>query len=78
MRVQVKLFATLQKYAPEPEASVFPLEMPERSTIADVMRTLGIPAGEVKIAYVNGRARATVYRLKDGDELGIFPPIGGG
>ncbi len=79
MDIQVKLFATLQKYAPSPEIGVrFPLELPSGSTIADVMKHLGIPETEVKISYVNGRARADAYRLKDGDEVGIFPPIGGG
>lgn len=80
MKVRVKLFATLQRYAPEGQfaGDAFEIEVPEGSTIATIIEQLGIRAHEVKVAFVNGRARAEVYRLKEGDEIGIFPPVGGG
>ncbi|MBN1259473.1 MAG: MoaD/ThiS family protein [Anaerolineae bacterium] len=80
MEVKVKLFATLQRYAPDGQMAgdVFRVELPEQSNIGELIAALGIPNREVKVAYVNGRARAEVYRLKPGDEVGIFPPVGGG
>lgn len=79
MQVNVKLFATLQRYRPEVFAGeVFPVELPEGSTLADLVTHLEIRANEVKVMFVNGRARAEMYRLQDGDEVGIFPPVGGG
>jgi molybdopterin converting factor small subunit len=79
MHINVKLFATLQRYKPEVFAGeVFVVELPEKSTLADLVAHLKIRANEVKTMFVNGRARAEMYRLKDGDEVGIFPPVGGG
>jgi molybdopterin converting factor small subunit len=78
MLVKVKLFSFLNKYAPGGTGEAFDLELPERSTIADLITRLEIRPNEVSIAYVNGEARATLYRLRPGDEVGFFPPVGGG
>ena len=80
MRIKVKLFANLQRYAPEgqPVGGPFVVEIPDNGAIADLVTHLNIPPREVKVAFVSGRARAQVYRLKSGDEVGIFPPVGGG
>ena len=79
MQVNVKLFATLQRYKPEVFAGeVFVVELPEKSTLADLIARLEIRENEVKTMFVNGRARAEMYRLHADDEVGIFPPVGGG
>lgn len=80
MRVTVKLFAMLQKYAPEGQSAGEPFEvtLSEDSSVADLAAHLGMPQREIKIAYVNGRARAPHFRLTPDAEVGIFPPIGGG
>jgi len=79
VQVNVKLFASLQRYKPDVFAGeIFPVELPDGSTLADLVANLEISANEVKVMFVNGRARAEMYRLKDGDEVGIFPPVGGG
>jgi molybdopterin converting factor small subunit len=48
------------------------------TSILQLYVVLGIPAEEVKLAYVNGIYCEPETILKDGDEIGIFPPIGGG
>jgi len=83
VQITVELLATLEKYAPEtvqrPAAGrPFELDVPEPSTITGVLTQLGIPEREVKVAFVDGRARASIFRLAPGAEVGIFPPIGGG
>ncbi len=79
MRVRVKLFATLRRYAPGEAAGVpFEADLPEGATMADLFKHLDLPAEEVRVAFVNGRARPEDWRLAPGDEVGIFPPIGGG
>jgi molybdopterin converting factor small subunit len=77
--VHVKLFANLRKYRPglgigEP----FAVELPEGATVADLIQALGLPQGEVKIVFVNALFRELDHVLGDGDEVGIFPPVGGG
>lgn len=79
MIVKVKLFATLRKYLPGVElgkSSDIPLE--SGTSIAQLYEVLKIPAEEIKLAYVNGIYCEIDKILKDGDEIGIFPPIGGG
>ncbi len=79
MEVKVKLFATLQQYKPDvPAGEIFEVELPEGSSIQDLIEELEIRPNEIKVVYVNGRARFEMYRLKPEDEVGIFPPIGGG
>lgn len=79
MRVYVKLFATLRRYVKSAVYGV-PLEvdLDEGATIADLIHHLNLPAEEVKLAFVNARARPEDWRLEQGDEVGIFPPVGGG
>jgi molybdopterin converting factor small subunit len=77
--VYVKLFATLRQYRPELGlGEAFPVELPEGTNVGDLVRRLGLPAEEVKIVFVNALFRDMAHVLADGDELGIFPPVGGG
>jgi molybdopterin converting factor small subunit len=79
MRVYVKLFATLRRYAPDAAAGIpFEVDLPEGATIADLIHHLNLPAEEVKVAFINARARPEDWRLEPGDEVGVFPPVGGG
>lgn len=79
MRVHVKLFATLRRYVEGATSGVpFEVELPDGATIADLIGRLHLPTEEVKMAFVNGRARPEDWHLESGDEIGIFPPIGGG
>ena len=79
MRIHVKLFATLTRYGPGVTSGTpFDLDLPDGVTIADLVTQLGIPAEIVKVGFVNGRVQPPDYSLSQDDEVGIFPPIGGG
>lgn len=79
MRVTVRVYATLCRYVPGIFAGTpIEIELPDGSTVADLIEQVEIPAREVKIAFVNGRTRPLDWLLESGDEAGIFPPIGGG
>ncbi len=54
------------------------VELPESSTLADLVAHLGLTREELKLTFVNGRAQELEYHLVPGDEVGIFPPVGGG
>ena len=56
----------------------FPVELPNGATIGDLIQTLSLPESEIKIVFVNGLYRGRTDSLTDGDEVGIFPPVGGG
>ncbi len=74
MKIKVKLFATLRidRFSEE----VFEVE--SGSTISDIIDVLGLPSEQVSIMFVNGRHAKPDTVLKEGDELAMFPPIGGG
>lgn len=79
MRAKVKLFATLVGYVPGTEPGVpFEVELPNGSSLSDLMNQLNLPQRETKVIFVNGRMRPLDYQLQDNDDVGIFPPIGGG
>ncbi len=80
MRVWVKLFATLRQYAPAGTGIGVPFEvqLPESSSIADLVAALRLPAHEVKVVFVAGRICPEEHILTADAEVGIFPPIGGG
>lgn len=79
MQVRVRVYATLRQYLSNVASGVsLEVEVPEEATLEDLMRQLNLPREEVKVAYVNARAQPWSYRLKAGDDVGIFPPIGGG
>jgi molybdopterin converting factor small subunit len=42
------------------------------------MKVIGIPEDAVTISLVNGLRQPLDYMLKDGDRVGLFPPLGGG
>ena len=79
MQVRVKLFATLCRYFSNAAPGIpFETELPEGATLADLVDRLKLPHEEVKVFFVNGRARPIDWPLKPGDEVGIFPLVAGG
>ena len=79
MRVQVKLFATLRRFAENvTPGTPFEVELSEAATLRALLNQLKIPLEEAKITFVNGIIQDLDYVIKDEDEIGIFPPIGGG
>ena len=77
--VEVRLFATFQKYYPDlgpGEALVITLD--DEAKLEDLLNELKTPNEEVTLVIVNGKREEESYLLRDGDRIGIFPPIGGG
>jgi len=88
MKVYVKLYATLAERVPRRvlaesaegmrAGSRLEVKLPEGSTLTDLVTHLDLPSEQVKVLFVNAKAQELDYRLEPGDEVGIFPPIGGG
>ena len=79
MRVHVKLFATLGQLVPGTTLGTpFDVELPAGATLAALVAHLNLPVEEVKVAFVNGRARPADWVLNPDDQVGMFPPVGGG
>lgn len=79
MRVEVRRFATLERFLPpHGRDGVAVLDVPDGSTAADVAGRLGIPAGLERVLLVNGRETEPGHALAPGDVLDLFPPLAGG
>jgi molybdopterin synthase sulfur carrier subunit len=79
MLVRVKLYATLSRYLSHTAPGIpFEFEVPNGATVGDLVKGLKLPREEVKLFFVEGRARSIDWPLESGDEVGIFPLIGGG
>lgn len=79
MKIKVKLFATLRPYLGNVRAGTpVELDIPEASTMGSLADLLKLPPDDVKICFVNGCIVEPDQVLHEGDEVGIFPPIGGG
>jgi molybdopterin synthase sulfur carrier subunit len=78
MRVELRLYATLRRFAPNAEGGALFVDMPEGATAADLIATAKVDAGEVHILMVNGKNSPPDLILAEGDRIGLFPAIGGG
>lgn len=77
--VQVKLFATLRRRFPELGiGEAMSVELPDDATVEYLVTEMNLPDEQVKVVFVNGIIRKDGYPLSSGDEIGIFPPVGGG
>ena len=74
MHVRVRLYASLRKdRAPEED-----VEVPPGTTTASLIEMLGLEVPAVTLIFINGRHADLMTEIRDGDEMALFPPIGGG
>jgi molybdopterin converting factor small subunit len=74
-RINLKLFATLSSYSSDDNECI---QVQDGTDIGQLLRDFGIPPDRVALIFVNGVRKDTGYCLKDGDRIGLFPPVGGG
>lgn len=79
MRVEVRLYASLEKARPGLKAGEpFSVELEAATTIKQLVETLGIAPKSVQLTLVNGVVRESDHVLAEGDRVAFFPAIGGG
>jgi len=76
--VQLHLGGHLSWYDPQ-KRSRLEVHLPEPIGLTALLQQLGLPAGEIAIAAVNGKPVALEdARVSDDDRVELFPPVGGG
>jgi molybdopterin synthase sulfur carrier subunit len=73
--IELKLFASLQKFTPQTSDA---LVVEAGTSVRTLIQQLGIPGKKAKLFFINSVKVTLDSILKDGDRLGIFPPVGGG
>lgn len=74
-RIEIHLYASLQKRRTNPAARC---EIGDAKTVRELLLDIDIPEKEVAIIMINGKRRQLETKLSDGDEVSLFPLIGGG
>jgi sulfur-carrier protein len=79
VRVQVQLFATLAAFLPsDGRDGAAVLDVPDHSTVHDVIQRLGLPSDLERVMLVNGGDATPDRTLHPGDIVAVFPPLAGG
>ena len=79
MEIELKLFASLRAYLPGKDgAAALQFKVPDDATVASVLDMLKVPKDAAKLIFVNNLKVDRHQRLRDGDRLGVFPPVAGG
>ena len=79
MEVTLHLFATLSRYMPKrAKAGSCIVELDAGTKLGEFLKGLKIPAEKIRLVFLNGVHAKGDEILKDGDRVGVFPPIGGG
>jgi molybdopterin converting factor small subunit len=79
MKINLNLYASLAEYLPDrTRGNPNSLELPEGTTIKRLIEQLRIPFDIPRIIFLNGAHAPLETFLKDGDRLGMFPPLAGG
>ena len=75
MKIKVLAGDWANRYVTENEKE---LVFSDKATVADILQSLPIPAAEVGLTAVNGRAADRRFALNDGDVVKLYPVIVGG
>ena len=75
--IDVKLFAGLERRTTQCRSQCL-LPLADAPTVGAVLVWLGLESGAAGIVLVNGVHAAEDQRLHPGDEVSLFPPLGGG
>jgi molybdopterin converting factor small subunit len=80
MRIEVKLYASLERYMPGGRGSTSSqyMEVAKGTTVGEFLQGIHVPADTVKLIFLNGIHAQMEQVLQEGDRLGVFPPVAGG
>lgn len=77
MQIDIRLFGQFRRLLGETDGRLT-LKVVEGTTIRDALERVRVPEAEVGLVSVNGQVAPVETPLRDGDEVCIFSPIGGG
>jgi len=80
VKIELRLFASLRKKLPpgSPRGKC-DLELPDGTTIGQVLERMAIAQASAQMVLVNGDHDRNFDRvLREGDVLSVFPPVAGG
>ena len=79
MKIELYFYASLARYMPDAsgERSCV-MEIKQGITVGELLDDLNVPDDAIKLIFLNGLHAKGDEILKDGDRVGVFPPVAGG
>jgi molybdopterin converting factor small subunit len=79
MKVEIQLYASLTKYMPHRTRgkSAF-VDVEEGASVSALLKQLNVPMDVIKMIFLNGVHAKGPEILREGDRVGVFPPVAGG
>ena len=77
MKVQLKCLSSLSKTKGCDYRTTTPVNIPENSTVENVISESGVHKTDVKIIFVNGKIADTGKHLAENDSVTLVPAVGG-
>ena len=74
-QIRLELQATLKRFLPAAH-EYYPIECGIR--VRDLLEQLGITEYEVNLVFINGVPANLVATLEGGEQVVLYPPLGGG
>jgi molybdopterin synthase sulfur carrier subunit len=80
MKVELNLFASLARYAPDNAGRHGHriMDVAEGTTIIGLLNRLELPIDKIRMIFLNGLHATGDEVLREGDRVGVFPPVAGG
>lgn len=78
MKIEFRLYASLSRYLPEEWRNAPTVEIRDGTTVKELLESIAVPLEAVKVVFVNGRHAPADVVLREGDRVGVFPPVAGG
>ncbi|MFO7598532.1 MAG: MoaD/ThiS family protein [Candidatus Desulfacyla sp.] len=78
MKIEFRLYASLSRYMPEEWRKSPAVEIREGATVKELLESVKVPLDGVKVIFINGVHARVDAALRDGDRVGVFPPVAGG
>ncbi len=75
-RVKLSLFAGLRAYTQG--AASLDVDIEPGESLRQVLQRLRVPVEQARIVFVNNRLAELSQSLYGGEQIGVFPAIGGG
>lgn len=77
MRITLKLYGDLKKYAPNQKEDAR-IEIENGLSIRALLSRLGVPDAQVWMCAINDTVVDDIAQLNEGNVLEVFEPVGGG
>lgn len=73
-KIQIRFYEELNDFLPEEKKKKrFTHHFIDRTSVKDLIESLGVPHTEIDLILVNGKSVGFIYKINDGDDITVYP-----